>query len=66
MQLLIIQNKEQVYGIQMQFVDGKWIFAPILDRQNVDFRRSKLGLPTLKEYKKQIAQLYGKSGINVQ
>ena len=49
------ENRPQRYGSQVKKVEnGKVDFHPIEDRENVDKRRKKMGLPTLAEYEKHI------------
>jgi hypothetical protein len=57
--VLVHQGKEQLYGTQLDISDNKLSFDPIFDEQNVDQRRVELGMPSLKEYKKIIEEVYG-------
>jgi hypothetical protein len=44
------ENKKQVYGTQLRWVDGKYQPHPIEDEANVDKRRRGVGLPPLADY----------------
>ena len=46
------EKKKQVYGTQLQLVDGKLQPCPIEDEANVDKRRKEVGLESLAEYLK--------------
>lgn len=59
--VLVHQSKPQIYGTQLNILDGELVFDPILDRENVDSRRADVGLPSLEEYKKIVAEAYGMS-----
>jgi hypothetical protein len=48
------ERKKQVYGTQLQQVDGKLQPAPIEDEANVDRRRKEVGLPPLADYVKMV------------
>lgn len=50
--VLVVDGKPQMYGTQMQMVDGGMKPAPIEDEANVDKRSLELGLPSLAEYLK--------------
>ena len=57
--VLVYQGKPQIYGTQLNILDGELVFNPISDKENVDRRRSEVGLPPLEEYKKLISEAYG-------
>jgi hypothetical protein len=50
------EGQKQVYGTQLNTVDGKLVPAPIEDEANVDRRRKEVGLPPLAEYLKTAEQ----------
>lgn len=52
--VLVAENKPQIYGTQMRFVNEKLIPAPIKDEANVDKRRKSIGLEPLAEYIKRM------------
>lgn len=57
--VLVHQNKPQIYGTQLNILNGELVFDPILDKESVDNRRAEVGLPSLEEYKKVVAEAYG-------
>lgn len=57
--VLVHQNKAQLYGTQLKILDGELVFNPILDKENVNSRRAEVGLFSLEEYKKIVAEAYG-------
>ena len=59
--VLVHQNKLQLYGTQLNILDGELVFDPIFDGEHVDKRRAEVGLPPLDEYKKIVADAYGMS-----
>ena len=59
--VLVHQNKLQLYGTQLNILDGELVFDPIFDEEHVDKRRAEVGLPPLDEYKKIVADAYGMS-----
>jgi len=48
--VLLADGKNQVYGTQLQVVDGRLKPRPLEDEANVDKRRSEVGLMPLAEY----------------
>jgi len=48
------KREKQVYGTQYKVKDGKIIFLPIQDEQDVDQRRRSVGLESLEEYKQKV------------
>ncbi len=48
--VLVGEGKKQVYGTQLQTVDGKLVPQPIGDEAHVDQRRKEAGLMPLKDY----------------
>ena len=59
--VLVHQNKLQLYGTQLNILDGELVFDPIFDEEHVDKRRAEVGLPPLDEYQKIVADAYGMS-----
>jgi len=57
--VLVHQDKQQMYGTQLNIENGELVFDPIYDIDNVDSRRAEVGLPSLEEYKKLISKAYG-------
>jgi hypothetical protein len=57
--VLLAEGKKQVYGTQFTTVDGKLQPRPLEDEANVDKLRAEVGLPTLAEYAKEMAKVYG-------
>lgn len=57
--VLVHQDKQQMYGTQLNIENGVLVFDPIYDIDNVDSRRAEVGLPSLEEYKKLISKAYG-------
>jgi hypothetical protein len=52
-----LQNRRQRYGSQYTCVKGKIDVYPIIDPEGVDDRRKKLGLPTMAENARKVANL---------
>lgn len=52
--LILKDKKQQLYGSQLVFKDGKLVPQPIEDEPNVDKRRKELGMPPLAEYLKMV------------
>ena len=50
----VAEDKPQVYGTQMKFIEGKLGPAPIEDEANVDKRRAAVGLEPLADYVKKL------------
>jgi hypothetical protein len=48
----VAEKKPQVYGTQLDQVDGKLKPKPIEDEEHIDDRRKEVGLPPLSEYLK--------------
>lgn len=48
----VAEKKPQIYGTQLDQVDGKLKPKPIEDEEHVDERRKEVGLPPLSEYLK--------------
>ncbi len=44
------ESKPQVYGTQGHIVEGVWQPRAMIDKENVEKRRSAMGLMTLKKY----------------
>lgn len=52
----------QRYGTQFHIEDGRVVFDEIEDRDGVDARRAKLGLPPLEEYRKMVVKALKNGG----
>ena len=50
--ILLAQGKKQIYGsqLEMDMKTNKYILSPMIDPDNVDKRRAKVGLKPLSEY----------------
>ncbi len=48
----MFNGRPQVYGSQIQYIDGKYAIYKIIDEKNVNKRRSEVGLQPLEEYVK--------------
>jgi hypothetical protein len=48
--VLVHDGKNQIYGTQLSFQDGKYSVFPIDDEEHVDERRKDLGLSSMEEY----------------
>jgi hypothetical protein len=46
----VSHGRPQLYGTQAKLVNGRWVAAPIADSSSVDTRRTKVGLPPLRDY----------------
>jgi hypothetical protein len=57
--VLVHQDKQQMYGTQLNIENGELVFDPIYDIDNVDSRRAEVGLPSLEEYRKVVSKAYG-------
>lgn len=49
--VLVNEGKLQIYATQGSMVDGRWQPRSMIDPDNVDKRRTEVGLSTLKEYR---------------
>ena len=56
--LRLHQGKKQLYGSGFDFKDGKLVMSPTKDIKNLEKRRSKIGLPPLAEYIKDLEEMY--------
>ena len=56
--LRVHQGKEQIYGSNFDFKDGKMVMSPTEDRKNLDRRRREIGLPPHEEYVRELKELY--------
>lgn len=54
-------GRPQLYGSQMQIVDGKLELVPIEDPQNVDTRRAEMGLGSLADYVAEMRKQFERS-----
>ena len=52
--VLLAQGEKQIYGSQLQIDSetNQWVLEPMIDPDNVDKRRSEVGLKPLSEYLK--------------
>ncbi|GLP98039.1 DUF6624 domain-containing protein [Paraferrimonas sedimenticola] len=57
--ILIHRGEKQLYGTQLNILDGIIEVKPLLEPENVDKRRAELGMPALEEYKKLVSKAYG-------
>lgn len=57
--IAIQEDRSQIYGTQFQFEKEGISFYPIEDIENIDARRSALGLSSLAEYAQQTSKLFG-------
>jgi hypothetical protein len=48
----MLNGRPQIYGSQMQIIDGKRVLYKIIDEKNVNKRRAEVGLGSLEEYLK--------------
>jgi len=48
----MFNGRPQVYGSQIQYIDGKYTIYKIIDEKNVNKRRAEVGLQPLEEYVK--------------
>jgi hypothetical protein len=55
------EHKPQLYGTNFKFVGDKVALDVTQDPARLDERRRKLGLPPIREYAKQLAELYKKT-----
>ena len=56
--VLVGEGKKQLYGTQTELKDGKAVPKPVEDPENLDKRRAEAGMPTMKEYLKQVEAMY--------
>ena len=56
--VLLAEGKKQIYGTQFTLENGKYKPEPLEDESNVDKLRAEVGLPTIREYAKEIEALY--------
>ena len=50
--ILVHQNKPQLYGTQLNIINGELVFDPILDKENVNKKEQKSGFLQWKNTKK--------------
>jgi hypothetical protein len=55
------EHKPQLYGTNFKFIGDKVALDVTQDPARLDERRRKLGLPPIREYAKQLAELYKKT-----
>ena len=53
------EGKGQLYGTQIEMVDDRWQPMQVEDPDKLDERRAAMGLPPMKEYLRQVEQMYG-------
>ena len=56
--VLVHRGKPQRYGNSFSFKDGRLVADPIEDIAGLDARRAAIGLPTMSEYVRQLAEAY--------
>jgi hypothetical protein len=56
--VLLNEGKEQIYGTQMEIVNGQVILQPVQDPDHLDQRREEIGLCPIAEYLLQLKQMY--------
>jgi hypothetical protein len=56
--VLLAEGKKQIYGTQLDWIDGKLQPQPLEDEANVDKRRAEVGMPPLAEYVKEMREMY--------
>lgn len=56
--LRLHQGKKQIYGSGFEIKDGKLVLSPTKDVNNLEKRRTKIGLPPMAEYIKELEELY--------
>jgi hypothetical protein len=56
--VLVHRGKPQRYGNSFSFKDGRLVADPIEDIGGLDARRAALGLPTMREYVRQLGEMY--------
>ncbi len=52
------EGKKQLYGTQVQQVDGRWVVRNVEDPEHLNQRRATLGMPSIEEYLKLVQQVY--------
>jgi hypothetical protein len=55
----VAEGQRQLYGTQINIMDGRLVVQPIEDEAEVDQRRAALGLEPLAEYIARVKQAYG-------
>lgn len=56
--VLVNEGKDQIYGTQLQIINGRAILSPIEDPQNLDKRREEMDLCPIDEYFSLIREVY--------
>jgi hypothetical protein len=56
--VLVLRGKPQRYGNSFTFQNGRLVADPIEDIGGLDARRAALGLPTMREYVRQLGEAY--------
>jgi hypothetical protein len=46
----MLNGRPQIYGSQMQIINGKRVLYQVIDIKNVNKRRAEVGLESLEEY----------------
>lgn len=62
-EVLVAFGKPQLYGTQFAMAHGSLVQQPVDDRDSVDARRARIGLPPLEEY---LEMLQGAHGMSAQ
>jgi hypothetical protein len=60
-EVLVEQGKPQLYGTQFMMAHGGLVQHPVDDRDSVDVRRERVGLPPMDEYMRMIEGAHGMS-----
>jgi hypothetical protein len=50
----LLNDRPQIYGSQVQMIDGKYVLYKTIDIKNVNSRRAEVGLGPLEEYLKEM------------
>lgn len=56
--VLVHEGQPQRYGTQFSMIDGRLVLDSVADPAGLEERRRSMGLPTMDEYMKMLAELY--------
>jgi hypothetical protein len=56
--VLVAEGRPQRYGTQFSLIDGRLVLDSVADPGRLDERRRSMGLPTMDEYMKALAEVY--------